>query len=655
MHNYDIKRVEFYSVNDFASSYNLSKAEPILKNEIKSEYEDINDVMELYNIKKYIDNELFLKIWTDEDISNFKKRIAQYGKIIGQFMSKINDSNILPFFEQLLRGYIYSFWELVNNQNIYKQISSENLINILTKEPHEIRNVLTQNNLVVHFNIALCDFLINYPRSAEILLPIYEVKQDISKKEMFLPKNLTIQNKEDIISKYLDSDSTNSNYFQLIQNARNTSNFKIPNKIRLKAKQRYKEETDKLFKENNNSSFKFAVSIRFPKNMDKIKHVEINNFECDYSYSYDYIKQNSDNYSLFINFRLLFEYLDEQGRINLVSKKNNLGVLESIIGIHSQNEYRIGISFHLSEASSHAQIFYYCMIINDFGNTIENILQINFTSIFQDNFNFCHNARISIPSVNTSYLEKVRFLAPEFESVIKQYKLFVEENNIDTELLEIASLPCTIKEIPSLMSNKYLYLNENNQEIVACSNLFFSNQTTLAFVEPFKDKHYHCLFDLLLEEMVNYNDYEEHQKHEINYLIKKRFLVIDKNNFIQIINYTRVLILKDLYENEVASFYYYPPLFQNEAKEMENQSIIFFESSLFSKPEQSYFNYYLNKSEFTNGLDLRNSYLHGTQSNPNEIQKHENAYFTYLKLLVLVLLKIEDDLYISQTIKKINE
>ena len=30
-----------------------------------------------------------------------------------------------------------------------------------------------------------------------------------------------------------------------------------------------------------------------------------------------------------------------------------------------------------------------------------------------------------------------------------------------------------------------------------------------------------------------------------------------------------------------------------------------FESTLFSKPEQDYLNYYLNKSEFINSLDLR--------------------------------------------------
>ena len=83
---------------------------------------------------------------------------------------------------------------------------------------------------------------------------------------------------------------------------------------------------------------------------------------------------------------------------------------------------------------------------------------------------------------------------------------------------------------------------------------------------------------------------------------------------------------------------------------MASENIILFGSSLFSKPEQAYFNYFLNKSEFTNGLDLRNSYLHGTQANPNETHTHEYAYFTYMKLLVLTMLKMDDDLQISNAI-----
>lgn len=182
--------------------------------------------------------------------------------------------------------------------------------------------------------------------------------------------------------------------------------------------------------------------------------------------------------------------------------------------------------------------------------------------------------------------------------------------------------------------------------------MFFSDQTSLSYVEPYKEKQYKNFFDLLANEQVDFNNYKDHQKPKIDYLIEKGFLFLDDTNTIQFSNFQRVAILKDLYEYEVGSFYHYPIDFQEEAMQMKTKKMILFEDTLFSKPEISYFNYYLNKSEHTNGLDLRNSYLHGTQANPDEQQTHENAYFIYMKLLVLVLLKIEDDVQISQVIKK---
>jgi hypothetical protein len=191
--------------------------------------------------------------------------------------------------------------------------------------------------------------------------------------------------------------------------------------------------------------------------------------------------------------------------------------------------------------------------------------------------------------------------------------------------------------------------------MVGCSNLFFSDQTLLDYVEPFKEEKYHTFFDLLVNEQVIFSNYEEYQKPQLNYLIDRNFIEISSDGFIQVAKPARLFIFKDLYDNEFSSFYRYPIEFQKEALQMRNENIVFFESSLFSKSEQSYFNYFLNKSEFTNGLDLRNSYLHGTQANPEEIEKHEYAYFTYLKLLVLILLKIDDDLQISNAIKSQKE
>jgi hypothetical protein len=79
--------------------------------------------------------------------------------------------------------------------------------------------------------------------------------------------DITIQDKEDIISKYLDSENVNLNYLQLIQNSKKGSDFKISNKIRLKAKRRCTEETDKIFNERERESFmKYGALISYRNN-----------------------------------------------------------------------------------------------------------------------------------------------------------------------------------------------------------------------------------------------------------------------------------------------------------------------------------------------------------------------------------------------------
>ena len=648
MHEHDLKRVEFYSKEDMAGGHQLEKAEPILTGGKQPDYSDINDILELYNIKKYFDNELYLIKWTQEDIINFRQKTTEFGKAIGQFISTINDTNVINLYEEVLRGYIEDFWELVNNQRAFKRIAKDNFKTILSKEPHTIQIILHHKQIVEYYDLEIRTFLLTYSQSAEILLSIYEVQNDFQKHQKYIPKSLSLADKEDIISTYLESQDVNLNYIELIQNARNRNDFKISDKTRLKAKRLHKSETEKFFAKNE--GMKYGVSISFPENAPKIKDGYFDeNLTAHYSYSIDFIRQNNHPYLLFQNFKHLFEYIDRQNRINLISKKSQMGVFERVMGVRSQNEYVGGTAFSLSEMTSQAQIFGYNKIVSDLGSSLEEILHFVFTTAFQEKYIFAENARFFIPTVS-SYFEKVRLLAPEFESVLKQFKLFVEDRSIDFELLQISSSPTSIKDIPSLNQDKYAYFNADNKEMLGCSNLFFSDQTLLAYVEPFKEEKYHTFFDLLVNEQVKFDNYEVHQKPGLNYLISKGFITIDDNGHIQITNTERVFILKDLYDNEFASYYRYPIDFQKEAQKMASENIILFGSSLFSKPEQAYFNYFLNKSEFTNGLDLRNSYLHGTQANPDETHTHEYAYFTYMKLLVLTMLKMDDDLQISKAI-----
>jgi hypothetical protein len=91
-----------------------------------------------------------------------------------------------------------------------------------------------------------------------------------------------------------------------------------------------------------------------------------------------------------------------------------------------------------------------------------------------------------------------------------------------------------------------------------------------------------------------------------------------------------ILILKDLNTNEVISYWKYSESGRKIIDDLEKKNVIEFESSLFSRPEQEYINYTLNKSQFNNGLDLRNKYSH-TQpiSGVNEMIHNQN-YMIFL-------------------------
>ncbi len=650
MQKSDLNRVVFHSVEDMARGHQLRKGEPTLRQKFDEIPNDVNDILELFNIKLFIDARIYLNDWSNEDIEIYRHEVVKYGEAIGQFMAKLNDDNILGLHDQLIFEYIESFWKLVDNHKVFKRISPNLIEQILVKEPHQIRAILRHEAIVKWFSEVIREFLLSYPQSAELLIEKYEVRRDFSDVPKYFPKCLSIQDKEVIISDYINSESCNLNYLPLIQNSKKSKELIVSDKTRLMAKRRYEEETRKLFEETpTNSMIYYEVSIDYPEKASKLKDCKIENLIVNYSYSLDYIKAQSHPHAQYLIFKLLFEYIDNQNRICLVSRPSQMGVMERLMGIRAKTEYTYGMVFRLSEMASQAQILSYAKILKSLNTSLESVLSYVYTSVFAEKYDFANNATLNMPTQSASALEKVRSLAPELESVLKQYKLFVEDNQIDYDLIQMSSSPCTIKDVTSLNKGKYLYLNTENQEANTFSNLFFSDQTLLAYVEPYKEKHYSTFFDLIKNEtVIDIRNYEEHQKPKLDYLIKKGLISVDEQHHVQVPNHLRIWILKDLYENSVGSFYHYPASLKEEAVRMESENLIYFESSLFSKPEQNYFNYYLNKSEFTNGLDLRNSYLHGSQASSIETDIHEQSYFMYLKLLTLLMLKIEDDLLISK-------
>lgn len=650
MRGVDSSWVVYYPSNNGACGMHLYSAEQILRSPIKPVYDDINEVLELYNIKKYLDSHVFLDAWSPQDIMDFQCRIANYNSVIGKFMSCINDTNIQSFFGDTVSIYESTFWELCSAHSVTKRISASVFEEILLRKPYLINLFLTHANMLSKYHVELRNFLLEYPKSAELLLSIYGIRDSSNPRVMSLPKNLTIADKELIISNYLDSNESDFHSVRLLQQMKNQKEFYITDKVRLRAKRLHLKKIEYLQANAGLNHNVYGVSVGFQENATSTVNCSIENGVAQYIYNLNHLKNNSDSYCLFLNFKYLFGYLDNQNRIRLVSNVKDLGLFEMIGIVSSQHEYIHGMSFIVSEMTSQAQIIVYNEQVNNLNTTLEDIISYIFEKSFQEKHGFADNATFSIPTA-TTYLQKIRLLAPEFESVLKQFKLFVEDGHIDFELLQISSAPCLIKDIPSLNDKKYYYLSEGNEVIINCLYSFFSEQSALCNVDPNQNNDYKTFFDLLKNEDVKYGSYEEYKRDTLDFLVDHGFIEIDEDDFIIVSNPERLLILRDLHDNDVGSFYNFEPEVRREIERMADENIIYFESSLFSKPEQSYFNYYLNKKEFTNGLDLRNSYIHGTQS--QDIKEHESDYFRYLKLIFLALLKIEDDLDIYSSINSV--
>ena len=58
--------VKFYGPTDMASGYELRKAENVIESfNAATEYTDVNRVIELYNIKLYFDNKMYIQSWDE--------------------------------------------------------------------------------------------------------------------------------------------------------------------------------------------------------------------------------------------------------------------------------------------------------------------------------------------------------------------------------------------------------------------------------------------------------------------------------------------------------------------------------------------------------------------------------------------------------------
>lgn len=631
----DDLRVKYYSTNDLSAGFYLKRIEDIICNfVVEKKRVDINEIIELYNIQQFFHNRIYSIHWTKQQLNDYSEIVSDFSKVIGEFFSRINTDTIESMFDTIYYDYRNDFWKLIEKYKVYDKISVEQFRKIILNKHFILNDVLKCKNIIKKFSDEIITYMEKNPFCAEIILSYYLEKHDRNIESLYFPVELSNEKKTLILDKYIASNSSNINYLKLIFESNSTNNLRLPDRLKLKAKRKYDEEIETLFKEG--TGFEYGAKVSFSNKIDEeFKFETDDNRILSVLYSAKWIKENLDYPTLLNNFIYLFGYTDLQFRSLHVSRESQMSIIEKYLGIKGRKEYPTGIAFQQIQMLAQLQMIEYCNELEKYNIFLEDIIEWFFCNYLEEEFNvkgFCFNKS----SHTVSYLEKCRNIAAEFDNILKRFKIYCEDGEIDDELLHISTEHIFIKDIPSMLSNKYIYPCGNDYQTI--SNLLFSDQSIIHYL-PKLSNNYNSFYCLLEKENVYYDMFEDYQIPSIDWLIDHNIIKIDNKK--RIMPYwEKIKILNELYQHDVVCFSYMKK-YQSIIMELNKMGLVQFSSSLFSRPEQDYYNYLFNKSEFDNGLDIRNSYTHGTQRVDENQNKQD--YFIFLRIMILIVIKINEE------------
>lgn len=631
--------IKFYSVTDLSTSKNLNDSILIINSfDINKDYENINEILELFNIKKFFDYKITLTTWTEEEVQNYNSIVKEFSKAIGKFLSKINKNNLSDIYSKIDYVYIEDFWNVFQEYKVYKRISGAVLENVIFHNEYDLFIILRNKKLVNRYGINITNVLLKSKYTPEIIDSIFLSKSD-NKHKIFLPEEFDKSNIEKILFDYIHSGNYNPNILDRIYTSpNNPKECPINDKLKLSAK----KELQKYWENNENASrFYYEIQLCFD-DIDAIYKTVIDKNSFKIIYDIKWFKENLDNPTLLNNFIYLFGVVDLNFRSCLVSLKSELNILEEHLTSSGKNSYVKGIDFEQKQAISILQATTYYEFLKEQNIYLENVIKWFFEDYLKYEFNI-KSFFVNLSSENTSYLDKCKTISSEFDSILKQFRMYVTDGTIDRELFEISSEHLFVKDVPSLLNKKYVYAKSDNINYIMF--LLFSTQSHLNITSKLK-KHYKNCFELIKMQTVCYSDFYEFQLKSIDYLIEND--LINKEDDILSLNLDKASILHDLYYNEVLC-YWHNLLRAKIIDDWITSGDLISESSLFSKPEQDYIDFMLNKSKFSDGLDLRNKYIHGTY--PNDPKLHKENYMRLLNIVILTIIKINEEFCIIDEIK----
>jgi hypothetical protein len=621
-----VEKIKYYDSSDLAYDYMIERAIQFVDQYGESpNFKNINLVLAAYNV--YL---LLTKAKLKSAYLHYASIAKTYIKHCNIYFSNLNNDNIKCFHNIPMQLYQEDYWQLFNNTKLYYSIDKKIVKLLLYKLTPSLTTILKHPQIVNVYSREITCYIIKNQYSILFILDYYFTYNKESTKKFNLPKELTSKILLWLINKKLSSNNISPQYLRLIENSTN-STLIIPDKMKVKAKRCRKQIESEIL--STNSSMISNMKIVF-KNIDELIKIDFQPPNLTIILDKSWIDENNQNNYLFANLFIFYFICDINYRAKFIANKTDSTKLEDLISKPlGLNDYFQPLLSRIQEDLSHLFIMSYDQLLLTQNKRIEDLLKWFYTEFIAEEFHV-HKFIFNSSSTNTTFIEKCRNLCSEIDSILKQYQLYYENNDIDKDLLGINSKPLLFSQLESYDKNKYAYIVDT--EYINSMNLLFSDQSYLNLITKLLDTNKTFISEIINPSIDLFlNDFDESQKKLIKKLQQQQLIILNQQNQI-IAKKNNIEVLKDFYENSCIC----NKAYQKQLNKLNIECK--YTNSLFSISEVDYLNFILNKKQFPNGHDLRNKYIHGSQSQ-NEIRQL-NDYYLLLMIHCFIALKIYDEL-----------
>lgn len=636
------RRLKFFGPADLGNYFQAGRAAEVLSRfDASVTTYTASDVLELYNSRLFVENGYFPASSSEEQRAAFKALIPGLHEVESKFFGSLTDETLSCRIAGVSHEYHADLLELLSRHKVYSRCSAASVLAILDSLNVSTGTMLSCGSLVRVYDEEIRTRLVSNVANAEHVIRLYLSGDDRS--QMYLPQSLKSSDKRALLDAYIDSEEAHPNLLELISVARVNAAAGIDEKMKLKAKRKHERWTKEFF-ESSGGGMVIGCDVTVTKGQDEPVEASRDGLVTKYSYSREWFDENLDYPTILNNFLYVFGFVDRHMLLTLPSCQAELGAIERVMGTLGKDAYPAGFAFRLKEQSSFLQVSMYERLLRHNDVELESVIAWFFADYLRDSFGVT-NLRFAPSSRTATYLEKSRHLFAEMESIVMQFSLYVENGEFDPELLAMMSAQVKYRDVPSCLVGKYVYVGES-PNIHNVMHLLFSDQSGFGYINESLRADNGAR--LLIEHDVFYGDFHDYQKDQVDYLIAHG-VAENAGGHIRLASADQFVVLRDLYELEAASYYHHCKGAREAIDEMVTKGWLVRAESLLSKPEANYFNYCLNHQDFSDGLNLRNRYLHGAILDVADEEEHYRTYITALKLLVALVIKMNDDLWLRES------